>query len=301
MNIAAAILIRLDGRSGHLRNLSAKDKPSILGIVNKYVTVALICFNNLISAKLPGINGVKRAPLKENVYALEYLGHAVSTPIGAPTNVNVENDTGDITLYVIKRLEVRGRGITADITGSRIRSLNSRSTVGISVGLIATGAVYNCIRGTNMVQVCATAAGVSAALTLRPDMLAVPTVPLAHSSRVRGVYKKNSSVLVFTVGLIRHILTVIVAGELFVGISHKSTKAGEQLGCGLSRKICIGIFACVIFGCAGAVKSGTYHISLTRVIFLGIFIRLIVLTYRNGRKAGGYKDYNSKQSRYCTF
>ena len=82
---------------------SAEDEPSILGIVDEHVSVALICSDNLVSAHFPGINGIHLAPFKKNVNALEYRRNARAVRV---SYVHIKTNSRNVTLYVIKRLKV---------------------------------------------------------------------------------------------------------------------------------------------------------------------------------------------------
>ena len=115
---------RLTGGCLHIvGNLSAEDEPSILGIVDEYVTVALDFLNNLVTTHLPGINRVKLTPLKENVNTLEHLGNACCTPIGAPSYINVKTNSRNVALDVIKRLKIRRVIGSAKISNSGIGAI----------------------------------------------------------------------------------------------------------------------------------------------------------------------------------
>ena len=106
--VAALVTVRClaGGRHKVCRNLLAKYKPSILGVVDEYVTVTLNTLNNLVTSKLPGINRVNKHPFKKHVNALEYLGNRVSAPCGAPSYPNVKTDSSNVTLNVVKGLEI---------------------------------------------------------------------------------------------------------------------------------------------------------------------------------------------------
>ena len=67
--------------------LLAKNQPSILGVVDKYITVALYRFDYVVSAHFPLVNRVEFAPLKKYIHALENLGYTVSAPSGAPSYI----------------------------------------------------------------------------------------------------------------------------------------------------------------------------------------------------------------------
>ena len=90
------------GRRLHIsRNLLAKENESQFGIVNEYVTGACDGLNRVVTAKLPGVNGVCFYPFKQNVNAFHYAGSAPSIRGVAPTNVNVQEDTGYVTAKVV--------------------------------------------------------------------------------------------------------------------------------------------------------------------------------------------------------
>ena len=133
-------------RSNHIiGHFSSVDQPSILGVINKHVSVTLNVLYDLISTHLPGINGIKLTPFKENIDTLENLFYVVSSPIGAPSYVNVKTDTRHVTLDVIKRLKITAGRVSAKTSLSRSPSIHRRLACNIAILVIASRTIYNSI------------------------------------------------------------------------------------------------------------------------------------------------------------
>ena len=228
---AAGTLHSLARGSHHIvGDLLVKEEPCKLGIVDKHVSVALVCLNDLVSAHFPGINRVERAPFKKHVNALEHLSDAGCSPLGAPSYPNVKTNSRNVALDVIKRLKVGGVIVAAELSDSRIGTvLCGGAGARFTVLLVTARAVYSRIRGTDVVKVCAAAVGVVTAEGLRPHVLSVPAVVLSSGSGVAGVDKEDSAVLILAVGFDRHITAVIVARNLLMCGLHKSAQLKKQI------------------------------------------------------------------------
>ena len=132
-------------------------------------------------------------------------------------------------------------------------------------------------------------------------MLTVPTVPLAHGSAVACVDKKNSSVLVFAIGSVSLITTVVIAGNITMGTCHQLIKSCFQIVCREGFKIFVGIISCIIIVSACTVECYTNLVTISRIVFRGVFggITRIDRKYRNIE--GREYDYEGQQKGYPSF
>ena len=151
---------------------------------------------------------------------MEHFGDAISAPGSAPTDVNIKTNAGDVALDIVQGFVIGAVVMSAQETGSGIAAVFFRTAVYVAVELIASGAVYGCVGGTNVVQVCTAATGIAAAKRLGPNVLSVPTVPLAHIGNIAGIQQNHSAVFILAIGLGSHSFAIVVGAGFLVGVGH---------------------------------------------------------------------------------
>ena len=270
--LRSACSLCLARRSCHiLRNfLTGKDHPSVFGVVDKHVSVALNLLDDVISAHFPLVNRVKLTPLKQNVNTLENVCNAAAfVDLSAVAYVNVETDSRNVALDIVQRLKVAASIPTSKRTVYKCRTIDRGSVVHVSVFIVASLAVYTCIRRTNVVQIRTRTGGLKASKAFRPNVLSVPHGTTASKlvlNRILGrIEQIDFSVTGSTVHLICQVLAVIVIRSIFVSAFHKRSQRLQQLRGGLLRECVIIVPDRVIADCIRR-KRSAHHVSCSAII-----------------------------------
>ncbi len=162
---------------GHIAggNRFVKEAPCQLGVIDERVAVALDVLHYNISAHFPCINGIALHPVKEDSGALEDTGNiGILAGRAAVADVEVKDDSGNIALDLVKRLEIGRAVVAADGAVDKRRALGCRAVTDIAELFAAAQTIGRHIVRANMVQIGARAALGTVAEALRPDVLTVP-------------------------------------------------------------------------------------------------------------------------------
>ena len=195
----------LAGRRNHVgRHSFIKQQECQFGIVNEDVTGTGDGLNRVVTAQLPGINRVFCHPLQQNVLALD---NALRTPHRAgiaPTDIDVQHDTGYVTVEV-----VLAAGFAVGIV----------EAAAFTVSLVAAGAILRLSSGTQHHNIIFALTG-GITLTVGPGMLTVPgrTAVPCGTDLVTGIEGGDSAAAVLAVGVSIHFTGIAVTGDhLMVG------------------------------------------------------------------------------------
>ena len=125
--LAVDSILRLSGGSGHgVGDIFVEEKECILGVVDEDIAGAGDGLNRVVAAQLPGVNGIVLHPLQKNFLAFD---DAVGTPhsLGvAPTDIDIEHDTGHIAAHIIL---VAGLGVGVIVAAGFAVSLVAAASV----------------------------------------------------------------------------------------------------------------------------------------------------------------------------
>ena len=191
--------------SSHIeRNILAEHNEAKLGIVYEDVTGSGDGFYRIVSAKLPGIDGICLHPLEKNLAALHNAAGAPSVRGIAPTNVNVEEDTSYVTAKIVRAVR-----LLVGIVISRALTVCGVTSRGV---LARRG-------GTKHHDIVLVVA--AKALTVRPGVLAVPVAIPAGTDRLAGIEGGDCSAAILAVGISVKILGFIVTGLVSMRVRHK--------------------------------------------------------------------------------
>ena len=198
----------LAGRRNHVgRHSFIKQQECQFGIVNEYVTGASDGLNRVVTAQLPGINGVFCHPLQQNVLALDNTGRTPHRAGIAPTDIYIQHNTGHVTVDV-----VLAAGFAVGII----------VTAAFTVSLVATGTVLRLGSGTQHHNIVLTIAG-SVTLTVGPGMLTVPcsTFIPCRTDLITGIEGGNLTAAVLAVSIGVHRAGIVVAGNNLMIACHQ--------------------------------------------------------------------------------
>jgi len=215
--VVVTLIAGFTGRSGHIGgNLLAKENESQFGIVNEYVTCARDRFNRVVTAKLPSVNRVCFHPFKQNVNAFHYAGSAPSIRGVAPTNVNVQEDTGYVTAKV-----VLAAGFLVGIVIAATFTVGGIAARGIFAG--RSGADHH-----NIIFVTT-----AKSLTVGPCVFFVPAAfsPI-RADCISGIERGNFPTAILTVGVLQQIVVRFIRVDITVVAYHQLFQLTIKLALG---------------------------------------------------------------------
>ena len=259
--------------------------------------------SSIVAAHFPFINGVDLTPLQEslqvknNTQTVVLIGRGAGLCIGVvfeevllfPTSIDIQEDTGSITLNVVVDLyhaQVIGGlcflravlGIASVIpkdggsTGGRISARLAEIFPHIGKCIVRTSRIYCAVRGTEMVQVTAAFTLIEGCTGLGPYMLPI------EATGCIGVKKLSLSgaIIAICIGpiLLQTIITLVVY-LIGMGIGHQLLKDIVQLAVhsleatacriGFIADQCIGAVFAGIIGHSLGGKGGTQLMACTGV------------------------------------
>ncbi len=199
------------------RNNCTEELEDQLGIVNKDVTGTGDGLDSIITAQLPGVHRVFFHPLQKDVLTLHDTFRAPHTAGIAPTDVDIQHDTGNVAVQVVLAV--------GDIVGIV-------EAAALAVSLVAAATVLRGCRGAEHHDV---VFGITFALGIGPGMLSVPgTVPGGTNLRT-GVEGGNLTAAVLAVGVHAQILDITIAGNIGLLTGHKALQCLVQRAAGHGR------------------------------------------------------------------
>ena len=209
------------------RDLAAEHHEGQLGVVHEHITGAGDGLNRIVSAQLPGVNGVFFHPLQQDITA--FHNAALAPHIGgvAPADIGVEHDTGYIAVEVIV-----AAGLTVGVIVAG----------GLTVGGVATGGVFAGGGGTQHHDIVLVLTAQT--LTIGPGMLSVPAAltPLGTDG-VAGIERGDLAAAVLAIGVLIEGLGGIIAGLVAMIVGHEGLEGlvqgagGHTAGGGRTGKI----------------------------------------------------------------
>ena len=188
------------------RNIRIKQVKCQFRVVHEHIPGTCDGLNSIISAQFPSVNRVFLHPFQKNFLALHNAGSTPHIAGIAPTDINIQHNTGHITMEVIFSVRL--------IIGIIVAA-------GFTESFIATTAVFGGGCGSkhhNIIFVLT-----AQALTVRPGMLPVPGAAFTPTgtNRSTGIKAGNFAATILAVGVLIQVFGCIIAGFVAMSIRHQ--------------------------------------------------------------------------------
>ena len=231
-DITHIAVLRLAGRSDHIGgHCSLEQLEGQLGIVNEDITGAGDGLNGVVTAQLPGIDRVSCHPVQEDSLALNNTGRTPHVAGVAPTDIDIQHDTGNITTQVVSTVALAVGIVVASA---------------LAVSRVAAATVFRLSRGAQHHDIILAVAGIIA-LAVGPGMLTVPGVAAvpAGANGVTGIERRDligSFCTTLAVSVLEQISGSLIAGLIgLIGLHQilqlQIQRAGRRTaGIGRSRQ-----------------------------------------------------------------
>ena len=189
------------------------------GIVHEYITGTGDGLNRVVTAQLPGIDGIFGHPLDQNIQALDNAGGTPHRAGVAPADIHIQHNAGNVAAQIQL---AAGFAVGVIVAAA------------LAVGLVATGAVFALSGGAQHHNIVLAIAG-SVTLAVGPGVLTVPgstRIPIGADG-LTGIERGNGAgVTVFAVGVLEQISGCIIAGLIGLCASHQILQSLVQAAVG---------------------------------------------------------------------